>query len=153
MPRLSLRFAWIASFPALLTATDFAADGAAVPPSEPQLLSCAPHQLPACANLVGTKTPAGGAEFAWDYDGFEGREFHLNTVNRKELINSVDPKLPSTMPLYGGVGILQCLDPTFTTRPTCIDPDAVADPEPLLFYQAIASCGGLDGATEGKVFP
>ena len=82
-----------------------------------------------------------GALFQWDFDP-AASEYHLNSVPDKKLLDHAFPKPPPI-----GIGVVECSGPL----PFCVDPDALIDPEPVLFYQALSACGP-SASEEGPVF-
>jgi len=108
--------------------------------SDPLCTGCGGQPLTARDQLQGVKV-GGGAMFSWTPEA-AAPSYHLNSVPAKWML---DPIWPHPRPI--GIGTVQCSD----AAPTCTDADALTDPAPLLFYQALSACGP-SASEEGPVF-
>jgi len=106
--------------------------GLAFCPSDPGCTSCDVVDLISVSPLLGVKERPDGARFVWSTDP-EATEYHLNAVTTKQDL--LDPRLPP------GNGKARCTPVPVAPLTSCVDPVALIDSQPLLFYQVLSACG------------
>jgi glutaminyl-peptide cyclotransferase len=63
-------------------------------------------------------------------------KYHVNSVSQR---TALEPPAPHRPDLVGGTGAARC-DAAWPAT-GCLDPEALAAPDPLLYYQVFAACG------------